>query len=1508
MPKKINIETLKQKIAKLEAENRLLKEQLKNSSQEEKNEFSDIYSHFFNTLRDFFWILDQQANIIFVNDYAVEKLGYSREELYGKSVLLVHPEERRDEAMQIVGAMLQGKAEFCPIPIVSKTGKYIPVETRVVMGEWKGQNVMFGVSKDISDLKLSEEKFSKAFYITSNPTAISEFETGKYLDVNEAFLKTFGLKKEEVIGKTSVEVGILTPKTRQQITNAYKKHNELKEEEVAINFRGKKFCGLFSGTTFFLQEKKCWITTMRNITAERKISEQNQMLATLVEQSPSPIIVTDTNGNIEYTNPQFTKSTGYSAQEVRGQKTSILKSGEMDYRFYKNLWETITKGKTWKGEFINKRKNGEIYSEHTIISPIKNEKGETVNYFAFKDDVYEKEILEEKLKATQERWKFAIEGSNLGLWDWNLLTNEVYFSPMWKKMLGFADNEIKGSLTEWEKRIHPEDKKQVYEKINFYMTNQTEIYENIHRVQCKNGNYKWILDRGKIVERDEKGKPIRMIGTHTDISEQKRIQTELEVSELKYKNLVNHSPSIIYKYSVKEGALFWSPSTEQVLGYTPEDLYTKPFIWTDSIHKDDKKRVNKAIEEYIKGKNLNIEYRIQAKNGKWVWLNDIGIHRYQTETETVIEGQAIDITDRKNAELALQKSESQLKNILNSFNDSVYIISDNYEITYANQHLINRIGKDRIGEKCYKALYNQKEKCLWCKFENIKKNHPVITYDVYIPETKEYKNSINILLDDNSKLTFHFDITDRITAQKALEESEARFSSFFHKDKSIKLLIDPQTGNIEDANQSALEFYGYDQYEIQKMKISEINTLSEAEIKQEMKLAKSQNKSYFNFKHRIASGEIRDVEVYSTTVEIEHSGKTVLFSIIHDITDKLKTEIALKKSEAKYRMLAENASDIIWVLDPETLKFKYISPVAEKIYGHKIEEIYNLEPKDIYTKKSLRIIEKGVKLRLELYKKGIKKYAERKDLLESRHKNGEIIYVEANTKIVENNGDYELFGISRDITEKIKAEQAIKESEAKFRNLFENSHDALFVLDGNNKFSDCNPRAIKMTGYSKQEIIGQTPMLFSPEYQAKNVRSEDLIIEYGIQSMKQETVNFEWNALKKDGTELIVEISFFNYKGKSKIFTYASVKDITDRKRAEQALQQSEKKFRDLVQNQGEGVAIVDTQENITFANPAALGIFEEEMDEVLRKNLKNFVKNEDWNKVLQETNSRKKGKKGTYELTIKTQKGENKQIRVSATPIFDEKENFKGTLSVFVDITKMKQTEQELRELVATKDKFFNIIAHDLRSPFSAILGFSDILMSKYDKYSPQKKQQFLKAINDSASSTYKLITDLLDWARSQTGKIQFKPEKYQIYELAQEVVQSLNQTARKKNITITNALDTNTEVLADKQMIETIFRNLISNAIKFSNPKGGIIIYGEITDQNITVSVSDSGVGIKPERIGGLFKIDQNTSTKGTADEKGTGLGLILCKEFIDKHNGKIWVESQVGKGSTFSFSLPK
>ena len=236
-----------------------------------------------------------------------------------------------------------------------------------------------------------------------------------------------------------------------------------------------------------------------------------------------------------------------------------------------------------------------------------------------------------------------------------------------------------------------------------------------------------------------------------------------------------------------------------------------------------------------------------------------------------------------------------------------------------------------------------------------------------------------------------------------------------------------------------------------------------------------------------------------------------------------------------------------------------------------------------------------------------------------------------------------------------------------------------------------------------------------------------------------------------------------------------------------------------------------------------------------------------------------------------------------------------------------IKRSREKLRELNATKDKLFSIISHDLRSSLGTVLSFSDLLLENVERYPLEKIRKFASTIYQSSKNTFELLENLLDWSRLQTEQITKKIEKQNLNDTVSNVVQLYIEVAKIKHITIQNNIPPDVFIFCDIDMTKTVLRNLILNALKFTDFHGKVTLNSLENDSEIEIHVSDDGVGIIAENIPFLFSIDKNISTLGTNKEKGTGLGLMLCKDLIDKQGGKIWVESEPGKGSTFKFSLP-
>ena len=236
-----------------------------------------------------------------------------------------------------------------------------------------------------------------------------------------------------------------------------------------------------------------------------------------------------------------------------------------------------------------------------------------------------------------------------------------------------------------------------------------------------------------------------------------------------------------------------------------------------------------------------------------------------------------------------------------------------------------------------------------------------------------------------------------------------------------------------------------------------------------------------------------------------------------------------------------------------------------------------------------------------------------------------------------------------------------------------------------------------------------------------------------------------------------------------------------------------------------------------------------------------------------------------------------------------------------------VKESETKLRELIVTKDKFFNIVAHDLKNPFTSLLGSSELLYDNINNMTSDNVRKLALILNNSAKGGYAILQNLLDWSRSQTGLLKINPETLNMRVIVNENIDNFQLQVTSKGINLRSEISEDLFIMADKNMINTVLRNLLSNAIKYTYKNGVVIVKLLVKPEEIIVTVQDSGIGIPKEKVESLFRIDNALSQPGTEKEQGTGLGLKLCKEFAERMGGRIWVESKVGKGSEFKFTIP-
>lgn len=479
------------------------------------------FRSFFDTIDDFFIIGSMSGDVLYTNTAVSRKLGYSPEELKTKKIIELHPEDKREQAIEILTAMLSGERNYCPLELLDKNGRRLPVETRVWIGRWNAEDCIFGISKDLSKEQEALQKFTRLF--ESNPAlmAISNVSDRKITDVNSSFLTRLGYERSEVINKTITELKLFVPPEQQ------------------LNLRDE-----------------------------------------------------------------------------------LLKKGRVR--------DIETRIRCKDDSIINGLFSGEIIDNFGVKS-----------YLTVLVDITEQVNLRFRVEEQRKRLENIIEGTHLGTWEWNIKTGETAFNERWAEIIGYTLSELQPvSIETWVKFAHPDDLQKSDELLRMHFAGETEFYEFESRMKHRNGEWVWVLDRGKVIERDSAGNPVRMFGTHADITKQKGAELELKESHDVLERFFSVNLDLLCIADTEGNFIKANKAWEDILGYSAEELNGRKFL--DFIHPDDLDSTFKAMAE-LEGQEKVIDFvnRYKRKDGTYRFI-EWRSHPYGS----LIYAAARDITDR----------------------------------------------------------------------------------------------------------------------------------------------------------------------------------------------------------------------------------------------------------------------------------------------------------------------------------------------------------------------------------------------------------------------------------------------------------------------------------------------------------------------------------------------------------------------------------------------------------------------------------------------------------------------------------------------------------------------------------------------------------------------------------------------------------------------------------------------------------------------------------------------
>ena len=683
----------------------------------------------------------------------------------------------------------------------------------------------------------------------------------------------------------------------------------------------------------------------------------------------------------------------------------------------------------------------------------------------------------------------------------------------------------------------------------------------------------------------------------------------------------------------------------------------------------------------------------------------------------------------------------------------------------------------------------------------------------------------------------------------------------------------------------------------------------------------------------------KNIELSEKNIELQSQTEELT-----QISDRLKeTNNKLKDSEEFFHTIFNNAYDGMLLGDAETKQFVIGNDMICRMLGYNIGELVNLSVSDIHPVADLPAI-------IELFEKQARKEIQIIENIQVKRKDGSIFFADINSTPLTINGKNYLLGIFRDISERKQNTEALAEFNQFTTQIIQSAQEGIIVYDNNMNYKVWNPFMERITGLSASQVLGKHPLEYFPFLQ------EAGLIENYKKALNGEIItapDFSYHIPNTEIKGWASETSapLRNIKGEI-IGIIATVNDITERKENEKRLkeqteeietqieeyqqlneelhdtnielslakeqaEESETKYKELFDKNSDNITIFRINpngipSNILEMNHRVSQLTGYSKEEILNMTANDFEVNPTLEKIQKRIEDIQSKGFTHFETIIRHKDGYDIPVEVKAVVI--NYKNQPALMNILRGISERKQAEikiskqnNELQELNATKDKFMSILAHDLKNPFNSLLGFSELLLKNHTKYDDQKRENQIKSIYNTSKNTFKLLENLLTWARSQSNKISLNKEKINLKYLARQIFMLFSEPELNKKINMLNTITTDIFVVADRNMIETIIRNLFSNSIKYTKENGTILLSADLKNEYVEISISDNGIGMDEKTKNTLFKIGETKSTTGTEGETGTGLGLILCKEFVEKNGGKIWVETEIGKGSDFKFTLP-
>ena len=1291
------------------------------------------------------------------------------------------------------------------------------------------------------------------------------------------------------------------------------------------------------------------------------ISEQKQNQANLINERDKAqkyldvagvmFIAINREGNVTLANKQACRILECKEDEIVGKDWFDNFIPSEISESVRNVFDLIVTGEIeqteyYENEVLTKTGRKKTIAWHNTI--LWDEQKKITHTLSSGEDITEKNQVLQALKESEEKYRLFFENNQVGVYRTTPQGKIIECNLAFARMLGYDSIEEVRSLN--AKSLYYNDS----ERIAFIDALESEdaLRDNEFILKKKNGDPIWIIE-SVIILRDDDGNPYELQGTMIDISEMKMAVSEIEA-------IFEMSLDMICIADINTATFTKiNPSFSRILGYTEEELLGRPFL--DFIHPDDVQKTVDVIEQELKkgSKVLSFENRYRRKDGEYLTFE---WNSHPAPELGITYAIAHDITERKKMEEELIASEVRFHSIYDDspvplweedfsevkkrfdelkqsgvtdfrkyYDDNpgeVAVLAGVVEIVYINQASVKFFQVESIEEIQVNLPQHFNERSLVVfKEELIALAEGKTEFESEIPIDYLHRGERLLYIrlkvitgyeDDLSRVLMSFvDITEEKRAAEALRESEERYRRIVDNINDA-LLIHDFNGMIIGVNQNTCDLYGYDMRELIGAHMSKISIVSDEQLKENIETVINKGKLITEGVNIHKDGKEVHVSISSKLVIVQGGG--IIQAFIRDISDLKQTEIALRESEERFKQLFDKMQDGVAIYEAvdngNDFIFKDINTA-----GQKISEI---KRDDVIGKRLSEMFPGAAEMGLVDALRRCWQTGEPEEIPLIRYKEDKIREWVENYIYILPSG--EMVAVYQDTSEQKKAEAALRESQRELAALMGNIPGMAYRCLNNEKYTMTfvSEGCRELTGYVQRDLMHDKKVTFSDIIHPED---RDMVRAKVVNAIdKQQNYQMEYRIITADN-----EVKWVWEKGAGVHFKSGDVDylegliiDVTARIKAFDALSESEQRFRLLFENQGEGVTMVDIEENITIANPAADEIFGVEPGRLEGRSIRNFVSPEHWELLKEQTKRRIEGRRDSYELNILRDNGEVRNIIVTSNPWWDRTGTVVGALSIFRDITETRNAENErikLESRIQQAQKMESLsllaggVAHDYNNLLQGILGNAGLALM--DLPDDSSVIESIEAIKRSAQHAAELTKQMLAFS----GRGSFAVRSFNLSSLVEQMNQLISANISKKITVKFNLSEEKTIAKADVTQVRQVLMNLVTNAAEAIGDKEGRIIISTalrdythesmekvfskvelIPGRYICLQVEDNGCGIKNSQISQV--LDPFFSTKFT----GRGLGLAAVYGIVSEHGGGILIESEEGKWTIFSIIFPE